>query len=471
MIIQQEIIWSINYMKKDMNEKEILENNNLETDSSYGTATIPSLFLKVVLPSIIAMLITGIQGVIDGLFLGNYMGDSAMASANIAAPFLQILMGITMVISIGGTAFIGRSLGHNDLRKAQDIFKSCFVAISVSSIFIILSTGFFSDQFAVLFGASDTLLQGSSDYIRVIGIFSPVVMFYVLFAFTNRVIGKPHLLLIASMACVVTNITLNYVFIALLNLGMTGAGLATGLSYTFGFLINIRPIFSKKNDVNIYTGKFKWNLLGELLYNGSSEGITSISTAVTIWVFNLTFMYYYGDSGVASFTIVNYISQFTTTLLFGMADGITPILAYHYGANLRLRIVEIMKISMCANFLVGAGIYLIIQLAGETLIGFFADGNSALISLTYTGAKIYALCFLLSGFNILVSANFTAKGDALKSVLVSSSRGLIFILLGIFTLPHFFGVTGVWFVLPFAEMITMVISLYLLFRQNTGAGH
>ncbi|MFI3253675.1 MAG: MATE family efflux transporter [Eubacteriales bacterium] len=452
-------------MEKDYNKKRE-EGIDSDENNCYGTDSIFSLFLKVVLPSIIAMLVTGIQGVIDGLFLGNYIGDSAMASATIASPFLQILMGITMVISIGGTAFISRTLGVNDLPKAQDIFKSCFVALSASSICIILSAWFYSEQFAVLFGASDTLLQGASDYIRVIGLFSPFVMFYVLFAFTNRVIGKPHLLFLASIACVVANITLNYLFIAVLELGMTGAGLATGLSYSLGFLINIKPLFSKKTDVNVFKGKFHWNLLGTLLYNGSSEGITSISTAISIWVFNLTFMHYYGDSGVASFTIVNYISQFTTTLLFGMADGVTPIVAYHYGANLRERIMKIMKVALLGNFFVGLFVCFSVQIWGETLIEMFADGNTELISMTQSGAKIYALAFLLSGFNILISAYFTAKGDALNSVIVSSSRGLVFILIGIFTLPHLFNVTGVWLVVPFAEVVTLGISLFLLSKQS-----
>lgn len=453
-------------MKNKLENTQKEEVNDSTKDNDYGTASISSLFLKVVLPSIIAMLITGIQGVIDGLFLGNYMGDSAMASANIASPFLQILMGITMVISIGGTAFISRTLGVNDLPKAQDIFKSCFIALSVSSICIILSAWFYSDQFAILFGASDTLLQGASDYIRVIGIFSPFVMFYVLFSFTNRVIGKPHLLFLASIACVVANITLNYLFIAVLELGMTGAGLATGLSYSLGFLINLKPILSKNTVVNVFNGRFHWKLLGVLLFNGSSEGITSISTAISVWVFNLTFMYYYGDSGVASFTIVNYIAQFITTLLFGMGDGVTPIIAYHYGANLQERIEKTMKFAVLGNFLVGICACLSVQIWGEALIRLFADGNGELISMTLSGAKIYALSFLLSGFNILISAYFTAKGDAINSVIVSSSRGLVFILIGIFTLPSFFDVTGVWLVVPFAEVVTLGISFYLLSKQS-----
>ncbi|MFI3249474.1 MAG: MATE family efflux transporter [Eubacteriales bacterium] len=113
-----------------------------------GTDSMGELFLKIVIPSIIAMVITGMQGIIDGLFLGNYIGESAMASASIASPFLQIVMGIALVISIGGTAFIGRSLGTGDLKKAKDIYRSCCVPLFVCSFLLVFSAGLFSDLFA-----------------------------------------------------------------------------------------------------------------------------------------------------------------------------------------------------------------------------------------------------------------------------------------------------------------------------------
>lgn len=437
-----------------------------EDDSGYGTESIATLFLKIVIPSILAMLITGAQGMIDGLFLGNFIGENAMASANIAYPFLQIILGITFVVSIGGTAFMGRCLGTNEVEKANYIFRSCCVALLFSSVFLMVTGGLCSDFFADIFGASENLRQGTSEYIQVIAIFAPFAMFYIFFAFTNRMIGRTELFVIASVICVGGNICFNYLFIVELNLGMVGAGLATGLSYALGFFINIKPMFTKKTIINVYQGKFSGNLLGKLLYNGSSEGITSISNAVTTLVFNYTFMYYYGDSGVASFTIVNYIGQFATILMFGMADGVTPLISYNVGANFMDRVKKIMYCAVIGNIFIGILACSVVQIYGEMLIGLFADGNTELIALTYEGAKLYALSFLLSGFNILISSYFTAKGDSLHSILVSSSRGLTFILIGITILPKLFDVTGVWLVVPFADSITLGISVYLLQKMK-----
>lgn len=441
---------------------DIEENKQISEDELYKTAPIGELFCKVVVPSIIAMILMGIQGLVDGLFLGNFIGANAMASANIAAPVLQIITAFAMVVGIGGTAFIGRTLGENDLDKARDIFKSCFIAEVVFSIIFVIICVFFNRQLASLFGANEVLIAGTSDYIKTISLTTPFIMLYMLFSFTNRIIGKPHLFLISSIVSIFANIIFNYLFIVLLQLELVGAALATGLSFTIGFFINLAPMISKKTNINIYEGKFDWNLLKKSMYNGSSEGVTGIATGVTVLVFNLTFMHFYGETGVSAFTIINYIATFATLSMFGMADGVTPIISYNYGAGQFDRIKKIMKISIIGNTIIGIIAYSIVIFFGETLIEFFADGNQELIELTYNGGKIYAISFIMAGFSIMVSAYFTALGNALKSMLVSSSRGLIFILVGIFILPNIFGVTGVWLVPPFADFITFFIGIFVL---------
>lgn len=436
------------------------------SDQSLGTDSIKTLFAKIVIPSILAMVIMGIQGMIDGMFLGNFIGPNAMASANIASPFLQIIMGVTMVISIGGTAFIGRTLGAGDENTAKNIFKSCFYSLCVASFLAVVIGLLWSSPIAIALGASPILLEDTSNYIRVIGLFAPFVMLYLLFSFTNRAIGKPELLLISSVACVVGNLCLNYLFIVVLEWEITGAALATGASYSIGFFINLPSMLQKNSVVNVFLGKFSLDLLLKLAYNGSSEGMTSVATAVTTLVFNLTFMEFYGESGVAAFTIVNYIGQFATLLMFGMADGVTPIISYNYGANQKDRVKSVMKIAVIGNFSIGVLAYAVLFFLGEDLIGLYANQDQALLDMTYQGAKIYGISFLMSGFNILISTYFTALGDALQSVVVSMCRGLLFILVGVFTLPHFFQVTGVWMVTPFADLITIFISIVTLVKMS-----
>lgn len=433
-------------------------------ENNLGTEKIWKLFVTVVIPSMLAMVIIGIQGMVDGLFLGNFVSSNAMASVNIALPFLQSSSAIGMIISIGGTAFIGRLLGAGEEKSAKTVFMTSFLTLITSGIVILLVSQFYGTRIAYALGANETLVEEATVYLKIVTLFLPFLLQYYLFSFVNRIIGKPNLFLIGTIVSIVVNLILNYLFIVVLDLGIIGAGLATGISQVTGFIINIGPVLSKKTVVNLYEGKFDLKILGLVAYNGSSEGVTSISTAVTTLVFNLTFMHYYGESGVAAFTIISYISQVANLVIFGIVDGISPIISYNFGANLLERVKKVVIISIILNLAIGLLTYSILYFYGENLIGMFADGDSALIALTYEGAKLYATMFLVSGLNILASSYFTAVGDALKSILISSSRGLIFIIIGVFILPRFLGVTGVWLVAPFADLMTLLFLMYLMIK-------
>lgn len=438
-----------------------------EMDLNLGTEKMSKLFISIVVPSILAMLIIGMQGMVDGLFLGNFVGANAMASVNIAMPYTQFSTSIAMIISIGGTAYIGRMLGAENIKTAQDIFKTSFITLLVSGIIIVIIAVLFNEQLAVMFGADEILLKDSSVYMKITSLFIPFVFLYFLFSYTNRIIGRPELFFIGSIASIVCNLILNYVLIAKLQLGVVGASLATGTAYTVGFIINITPVLNRKNIVNIFVGEFNWKILGKVCYNGSSEGITAIAMAVTTFVFNLTFMHYYGASGVSAFTIISYITQLTNMIIFGVVDGMSPIVSFNYGAGLHSRVKEIIKICVIVNLIIGVIAYVLVYLFGATLVGFFAGGDAELIELTYEGAKVNSLAFLILGINILASSYYTAIGEAFKSVVISSSRGLTFIIIGIFTLPRIMGVDGVWLVAPFADFMTLMVLGLVIFRDKS----
>ncbi len=448
-------------------EGQPLESKDTESNQ-LGTEKISTLFHKVVLPSMVAMVIIGVQSLIDGLFIGNYVGSDAMASVNLAMPFLQAISAIGMMISIGGTAFIGRLLGAGDEKTAQTVFQTSLRTLLVCGVVIVAIALILGGQIATALGASPLLHQDTTVYIMTATALFPCLLMYYLFSFVNRIIGKAHLFLLATIVCIVGNVALNYLFIVVLDWGVFGAGLATAISQTLGFLINLPPILSRKSQVNIYTGGFDWHLLGKVVYNGSSEGITSLATAVTTLVFNLTFMHYYQEQGVAAFTIIGYLSQVANLLIFGLVDGITPIVSYNYGAGQTRRVTQVIRISAVINFLIGVATYGVIYLWGGELVGMFADGDQALITLTAQGARLYGLMFFLCGFNILASSYYTAIGQAGKSMVVSSSRGLVFILVGVVTLPQIMDVTGVWLVAPFADLVTFVIVIALMLWKKAG---
>ena len=435
-------------------------------DNVLGTEKISKLFIKFSIPAILSLTIAGVQTMVDGIFLGNFVGTNAMASVNIAAPFMQLMIGMNLIIGIGGASYIGRSLGEGQVKRAQDIFKSaCLFMIGLSIVILVL--GFtFSHQLASFLGANDVLLADSSTYIKILALFAPFIGLSFILGVFVRCIGKPNVYLISSVASLFANIILNYVLIKQLKLGIVGAPIATGLSFTTSFLIAAIPFIKKSAVLNFFTGKFNWKLTGQLLYNGSSEGVSSLAAAISTFVFNMAFMRIAGEVGVSAFTAIGYISLFASLIVVGVSAGIGPVISYNYGAQLHDRVKQMMNISCKMAMIMGTALVVLIFLFGKYLIMMFVSDNEAVLDLALHGSKIYAFTFFFNGLNILFSGYFTSIGDALSSIIVAVCRGMIFILLGISILPQFIGISGVWMTVPVAEVLTLLVVIFLFKKGN-----
>lgn len=431
-----------------------------------GTEKMSSLFIKFMIPAVISMVIAGTQTIIDGIFLGNFVGPDAMASVNIVQPFMQILTGCGFIISIGSLSFIGRSLGEGKKEEAQNIFRTSFLVIILISILIMLFGELFNNGIAIALGANEELLSGVKSYIRIISIFSPFIGLMFLFGFVNRVVGRPDLYLKGMILSVCVNVVLDYLLIKEFGLGVKGAAFATGLAYTSALLIVIKPMINKRNTINIFKGKFNKKFIWPVIYNGSAEGVVSLASAITSYVFNMTFMKIAGADGVAAFTTINYIGQFGTLIMFGISDGIVPIVSFNHGYRKSERVNKALNVAIKLNLVVGIILFLTLFIFGKELIVMFAGENKEILKLAVDGSKIYAISFLLCGFNIIKAGYFTAVGNSRAAIIIAASRGIIFILLGMAILPSLIGISGVWLTVPFSEIMTVLISVGLTKLSN-----
>ncbi len=455
-------------MKENTSGSRSLNNglNNSSDNRSHNntllTERLPRLFLLFVLPAVISMVISGTQSMIDGIFLGRFAGVNAMASVNIAGPYMQIITGCTMVICIGTFSYLGRTLGENtNPQKAKDIFRTAVVSLAACALILMAAGLFLSRPLALLLGANEVLLDETALYIRTVAVFIPAICFMMHFGFTARLLEKPHLYLIATLCCVSCNVIMDYLAVKVLGLGVVGAAAATGLSYLSGLLVVVRPFLSKKSIVNLFEGTFHWDILRSSAFNGSSEGITSISAALTMYLFNTAFMGFAGESGVAAFTVINYAGNFVVLIMFGVSDGISTLVSYNYGAKFLLRVKKTLRAALMINFCIGLLIFTVLHLFSRQMVGIFVSDNEFVTAMAVQGAALYSFCFLMNGFNILQSGYYTSMGDALASVIISASRGIVFISTGIFLLPQFLGINGVWLTPPFAELMTVLVCLII----------
>lgn len=429
-----------------------------------GTEKISKLFISFSIPAIIAMVIAGMQVMIDGVFVANFVGINAMASVNIAQPFFQLTIAVGMMISVGSLSFMGRSLGAKDINKTQNIFRTSLITLVIMAVALTIAGFFFSENIALLLGANDVLLKDSSTYIKFISIFILPMFFVYQFGFSNRLVGKPDLYFKGMVLSVIANIILNYILIKVLQLGIMGAAIATGLSSTSALFVVVWPQIDRKNVINIFVGKYDKTTIIPVVYNGASEGIASIAGGIVAYIFNTAFMQVAGEAGVAAFTTINYIALFGTYIMFGIGDGIGPIVSYNYGSGRLDRVKKILKISYIVSMGVGVLIALVLFIFGEDIVTIFTGANDEVIELAVMGGRVYAVAFLINGINIINSAYFTCIGFAKESVIIALSRSLIFIVIGVMILPKAFGVNGIWMSVPFAEIITLAIT-YFIFRK------
>lgn len=427
-----------------------------------GTEKLSKLFIKFTIPSIIGMIFVGIQGIIDGLFVGNVLGGNALASVNLVQPYMQIIMAAALIISVGAQSIIGINLGKGESEKAQNIFRTASILLILISILVTILGVFFSEKIASILGANEVLLEGSSTYIQIISYFTAFIAIMFLFEMIVRVIGKPNISLVSMIISVALNIVLDYLLINKFNLGIKGAALATGISYTMAFLINIIPFVSKKTIINLYKGRFDKSVLFQMIYNGSSEGVSSISNAISMFLFNTALMKIAGENGIAAFSIINYIAQVGYMVLFGISDGIRPIISYNFGAQNENRVNKTLKISIIVNIIIGAIIFIVMATFSKQLIEIFLKDGKYVVEIASTGAKIYGIAFLFNGTNILISSYFTAIDDPKNSIIVAMNRGIVFILIGIVILPYIFGINGIWITIVFADIMTILLCYRLL---------
>lgn len=371
-------------------------------------------------------------------------------------------MAYALVIGVGAQSIIGINLGKGENEKVQNIFRTSLILLTLISILVMLFGLFFSDNIAIFLGANEVLLEGASTYIKIISYFIVFVSLMFLFEMIVRTIDKPNISLVSMILAVLLNVVLAYLLINKLNLGIKGAALATGISYASAFFINIIPFLSKKTVVNLYKGKFDKSCLFPMVYNGSSEGISSLSNALSMFLFNTVLMKIAGENGIAAFSIINYIAQEGYMVLFGISDGVRPIISYNYGAENEAIVNKTLKASIIVNLLIGIIIFIVIEMFSQPLINVFLKDGQSVLEMATIGARIYGIAFLFNGVNILISSYFTAIDDPMSSIIVAVSRGILFIAIGIFILPYIFGINGIWGSIVFAEVITIIICFKLL---------
>lgn len=416
------------------------------------------------LPSIVMMVFTSIYGVVDGYFVSNYVGKTPFAAVNLIMPFLMILGGVGFMIGTGGSALVAKHLGEKDENQARRVFSMMMILTLILGVSISVLGIIFADKVALLLGADSEMLEYCVIYARTCLIFNTMFMFQNVFQSFLVTAERPKMGLAVIVAAGCTNMLLDFLFIAVFQLGVVGAALATGLSQTVGGLLPLIFFLRKNNGSKLHMVRTRLELRPVLqaCSNGASELMTNISSSIVSMLYNHQLLTLAGENGVSAYGVLMYVSFIFAAVYIGYSIGTAPIVGYNYGAQNHAELRNIRVKSMRSMLVGGVIMVSLAELLAPVLAGIFVGYDKELFDMTVHAFRLFSFTFLLSGFNIWCSSFFTALNNGAISAAVSFLRTLVFQLAAVLILPIFFKLDGVWFSVAFAEICAFIISVIFL---------
>ena len=415
--------------------------------------------LRFIIPTYLTSLFSTLYTIVDGIFVSSYVGTNALAAINIVYPIINILTGIALIFATGGSAVAALLIGgrkNEDANKAFSVsvlfslFAGCFV-----SLVVVLNL---KDVLRML-GATSTTMDDCRTYALWWLIATPLVITKELFIYFVRADGSPTYSFLTALAGGICNIVLDYALISRFHLGLKGAAIATVLGILLSCCMGIY-YFSKRRKILRFTlWGFNAFLGLRCMVNGTSEFVDQMAIAITTIVFNRTAMALAGEDGVAAVSIIMYLQFLVIGIYFGFSMGIAPPLGYACGDGKR----EVCKVleGYARRFFTAAPfvLYVVTYMLAPLGVSFFSKPGSNVYTMAISGMRRYGLGFLFSGFNIFSAVRFMAYGKGHLSGMITFLRSFALLILFLIILPQFWGLRGVWLSVPFAEGLTLFVSI------------
>lgn len=437
-------------------------------ENSALTGPIFPTFLKYLLPSIIGMLAMSSASIVDGIFIGNFVGVPALAAVNLIIPILSVLFGVGLMLAIGGSVRAGKYIGEKNNTAASAIFSKTFIAVVIYAVVIIAISLTFEPILFRLLGANETLTPLMSEYYRVIMPFLLAQLMTIVLYFFIRLDGFPTLASTALVIGSALNIVLDYLFIAKFNWGLNGAAWATGISQLFPLLTLLTYFLNRKRKLHFSLKQKNWSEVVQAAYNGLSEFINEISGGIIALIFNWMLISRAGVEGVAAITVLNYLLMIGFMIYFSIADTAQVMLSQNFGAQNEHRLKEFLKVTFYITSLVSFVTILILLLFNESLIYMFLEDEGTDTTVAMAIEFVYYVwpLFIFAGANMTISGYLTAIHLPFQSGIVSLCRSLIFPASLLIMLFLIFDDNRFVVALPMGECFTFLIASIYYIRHK-----
>jgi len=437
-----------------------MSNNELLRTESIG-----KLLLKFSLPAIVGMMVNALYNVVDRMYIG-WIGPLAMTGIGLSLPLMVLIMGFAMLVGIGAGSRISIRLGQNRKEDAEKILGNAFTLLFFIMITVMILGLTFKTDLLYLFGASKATIGYASDYLTII-LFGAIFQ-GIGFGLTGvmRSEGNPKKAMYTTLIAAITNIVLDPILIFTFGLGIKGAAIATIFSQFISMMLVFHHFTIGKSNLKLYKKNLKLDMtiIISILSIGLSPFLMQVAASLVSVVTNNALKASGGDMAIGAMTVINAIVLFFMMPIFGINQGTQPIIGYNYGAKQYGRVKQALKLAILAGTTISTFGFIMTQFLTVPLIKIF-NSDPELLAIATKGMRIFLFMLPVIGFQIISANYFQAVGKAPKAIFLSMLRQVIVLIPLLLILPNFFGLTGVWFAGPIADLTASLMTAIFLFRE------
>lgn len=440
----------------------------MERENVYEKPVNLGNILKFAIPTIAMSVFMSFYTMVDGLFVSNLVGTKALSAINLAAPLIQLVTAISTMLATGGSAVIMKKMGEQKGEEAKEDF-TFLILVNVVTGFVMCGCGYLLiDRIFAGMGLSADVSGYCMEYLSRYLLFTVPILLMNNFSLYMIASGKATLSLICSVAGGILNMVLDYVFIAILGMGIGGAAVATGLGYSVTAAAGLFVFSSKKSLLHFKKPVLRFKVLANAATNGCSEMATALVTGIITMMFNWTMLHYVGEDGVAAVTIIMYVLMFASSLYTGYSYGVAPMISYYYGKQDSVKLKKVTGTSLKVIAVISVVTVAASFIMTKPLVSVFALPDNPVYGLAVTGNRICTIALFFIGFNIFASGMFTALSNGIVSAILAFSRSFVFMLITMLVLPAVLGVNGIWMATPAAELMALALSvgMFIIYRKK-----
>ena len=422
-----------------------------------------SNFIRFSTATIASLMVFSLYSIVDGLFVARGVGEYAMSAVNLAVPFMNAMFSIALLFAVGTSTIIAIYLGEGKGENANSLFTQNAVLLLVMGVALSVLVIVFLEPFALLLGAEEMTLPYVKDYLLGLAPFAFCFMVSYNMEILVKTDGHPKVALLTVITGCLANCVLDYVAIFLLDWGIFGAAVATGVSQLLTVVLYLRHFMSKRSTFHFTRFRFDFSIYRRLLPIGVSDSLTELCNGVMIFLFNHTILRCIGERGLVSYTIIAYANTLIINTTMGISQGAQPLISFHYGRKDESSCRKLLQYGLISAAAVSIGCFVVLWIFAPQLTqAFLGLEDLALNDYTVDAFRRYGISYLLLGFNVFIGGYLTARERPRGAIAISTGRGLIVQAAALLTLAATLGGDAIWFTPVISEAVVLVLSLLLL---------